>query len=713
MTDYRIPIFILAAGLITSPAMSARADDAATPPPAIDPTDQSQAQSTTPKTDAAPTNQTQAAPPILLDPLTVTGTKAPARRSEVPASIDIVNQEQLDRQQPLTVGDVLNNLPGVEVEGGPKGSSGQPNIRGFGGTGWGTNRVVTTLDGARQNVGAAHGGSMFFDPDMLKQVEVLKGTGSTLYGSGAIGGVIALTTKDAGDFLEGDDKYGFRIKTGYHSVNKEPMTSGTFALRPVDQVDFLGNFTWRESGDYRTGSGDRLDHSAVDVMNGLMKLGINPGEGQRLELSGIVFHDNEDILGTDVSNANTEYVADHKIRKTTATAHYTFDSPDSDLVNLSATVYRDATNVEDDGRHYDRTTEADLTTTGIDVFNTFDFNLFGMKHGLTVGTEYYHDAGSGRVNGDKQSQNPDATQDVVGLYAQDSIKLFDQLTLTPGLRWDYYATHPDGNRFDDKNSNRLSPKIGINWQPLKWAAIFGSYSEGYRSPSIREMYISGTHFAIGGPFNNVFVPNPDLKPESTRTWEGGLRLSFENVVAQGDALRFSGSYFDTRAKNFIDGDVVMNFATFTFTTTPVNVPRAWIRGSELQMNYDSDYVFASGGYSRIRGDNLTDDAPLTSIPADKLMLTLGGKIPWLDVTFGVTDEFAWSQDRVADQTLAVGHYNVVGVFAGWAPQDGPLKGVQVNAGINNLLDRDYERYLAHETAPGRDYYFALSYGRSF
>jgi len=674
--------------------------------------DKSQAPAPANKTTANTATANAAEQSIMLAPLTVTATKAPTPRDQVPATIDVIDQEQLDRKQPLTLGDILNDLPGVEVEGGPKGSQSQPNIRGFGGTGWGTNRVVTTLDGARQDVGAAHGGSMFFDPELLKQVEVLKGTGSTLYGSGAIGGVIALTTKDAADFLDGDDKYGFRVKTGFHSVNDEPMTSGTIAAKPIDKVDFLGNFTWRNSGNYRTGSGENLNDSAVDMMSGLMKLGITPGEGQRLQLSGIIFHDNEDILGTDVDNGNTEYQADHDIRKTTATARYTFDDPDNDLINFSATAYRDETDVEDTGRHYDRKTEADLTTTGLDVFNTFKFDTSFLKHAFTVGTEYYHDDGEGRLNGEKQLQNPDATQDVVGIYTQDDIKLFDQLTITPGVRWDYYATNPE-ETFSSRHDNRFSPKIGLNWQPLKWASVYGSYSEGYRSPSIRELYITGTHFNIFPGANNVFVPNPDLKPESTKTWEGGLRLNFENVVMKGDALRFSGTYYDTRAKDFIDGDVTMDFATFTFTTTPVNVPRAHIRGTEIQLDYDSDYVFFSGGYSRIRGDNTSDNTPLTSIPADKLMLTVGGKLPQFDINFGVTDEYAWSQDRVSDASLAVDGYNIVGIFAGWAPQDGPLKGLKVNVGIDNLLDKNYERYLALEKAPGRDYYAAISYGRSF
>ena len=253
----------------------------------------------------------------------------------------------------------------------------------------------------------------------------------------------------------------------------------------------------------------------------------------------------------------------------------------------------------------------------------------------------------------------------------------------------------------------------MNWQPLDWASVFGSYSQGYRAPSIDELYISGTHFSLGGPFNNVFVTNPDLKPETTRTWEGGLRLDFKDVVMQGDNLHFSGSYFDTRAKDFIDADVVVDFTTLTFTTTPINVPRAHIRGNEIELTYDSDYAFLSGGYSRVRGDNTTDNEPLTSIPADKLVMAVGGKIPQFDLAFGVTDEYAWAQDRVEDKSLAVGNYNVVGIFASWVPKEGVLKGFRLDTGIDNIFDKNYERFLTDSKEPGRDYRVAISYGRSF
>ena len=80
------------------------------------------------------------------------------------------------------------------------------------------------------------------------------------------------------------------------------------------------------------------------------------------------------------------------------------------------------------------------------------------------------------------------------------------------------------------------------------------------------------------------------------------------------------------------------------------------------------------------------------------MRGIGGKVPQLDISFGVTDEYAWSQHRVADASLAVSGYNVVGIFAGWAPQDGPLKGLRINAGIDaykKALDANKKEYTVY------------------
>lgn len=654
---------------------------------------------------------------IPLKPLTVTGTKTPARDArDVPATIDVIDQEELERKQPLTLGDILNDLPGVEMEGGVKGSESQPNIRGLGSTGWGTNRVVMSIDGARQNVGSGHGGTMFLDPEMVKNIEVMKGPGSTLYGSGAIGGVISVETKDAADFIDQGNTFGFRAKAGFHSVNDEPLLSGIFAVKPIEQMDFLGSIVWRDSQDWKGGSGLTIDNTEVDILSGLVKMGIDPAEGHRIELSGLLYDNNEDILATDVDNLNAEYDADHKISKSTATLNYSFDSPDTDLVNLMATIYRDDNDVEDEGEDYDRTVTTELTTTGLDVHNTFEFDSSWADHAVTFGTEFYHDDGKGRLNGEAREQFSDATQDVVGVYLQYELKLFDQLSIVPGVRWDYYENHPEGD-FSDQSNDRISPKIGVNWRPIDWLGLYGSYGEAYRAPSVSELYIGGTHFSYGAPgWNNTFIPNPDLKPETVKTWEGGVRLDFDDVVLDDDDISFNAAYYTTRAKNFVDAEVTTTFippfGPLVGTTTPINVPRAEIDGFEISLGYDSDYFFFNGGYSRVRGENKTDDTDLTSIPADKLLLTLGARIPPLDIAFGVTNEYLWGQNHTTED-LKTDSVNLVGLFATWEPSEGALEGFRLDAGIENITDEEYVRYLATEEGPGRDYRVAVSYGMSF
>ncbi|MFX4377517.1 TonB-dependent receptor plug domain-containing protein, partial [Acinetobacter baumannii] len=79
--------------------------------------------------------------------------------------VDVVGQEELERKQPVNLEDILRDIPGVSAAGGSRAAAQTPNIRGFGGQ-----RVVTTIDGARQNFDAGHKGGVFIEPDMLKQV---------------------------------------------------------------------------------------------------------------------------------------------------------------------------------------------------------------------------------------------------------------------------------------------------------------------------------------------------------------------------------------------------------------------------------------------------------------------------------------------------------------------------------------------------------------
>ncbi|MBI3708752.1 MAG: TonB-dependent receptor plug domain-containing protein, partial [Proteobacteria bacterium] len=198
--------------------------------------------------------------PVRLDPVTTTATKSERRVDDVANSVDVIGAEEIERRVPLKVDDLIRDLPGVDMSGGPRRAGQDISIRGFGGQ-----RVVTTIDGARQDFDAGHKGRIFIDPDLLKQVEVLKGPASALHGSGAIGGVLALSTKDAGDFLDPGETYGVRGKVGYSSAYREPLYSATHFGRPLPQFDYLANLNYRFGGTIRQGGGRELENSADDL----------------------------------------------------------------------------------------------------------------------------------------------------------------------------------------------------------------------------------------------------------------------------------------------------------------------------------------------------------------------------------------------------------------------------------------------------------------
>ncbi|MGH8472544.1 MAG: TonB-dependent receptor plug domain-containing protein, partial [Gammaproteobacteria bacterium] len=114
---------------------------------------------------------------IELPVVTVTATKTQRSAFEVPASVSIVGPERIDSEQPQSIGDLLEELPNVELVSGPRRIGETANIRGFD-----EERIVTTLDGARQNFTIGHQGRFFIEPDLLKQVEVYRGANSALYG---------------------------------------------------------------------------------------------------------------------------------------------------------------------------------------------------------------------------------------------------------------------------------------------------------------------------------------------------------------------------------------------------------------------------------------------------------------------------------------------------------------------------------------------------
>ncbi len=197
----------------------------------------------------APTAQ---AVPTQLDAVTTAATRTRRPLDDVAATVSVITSEDIDRENMQDIRDLTRNEPGVTVGNNPT-RAGFQNflIRGIGG-----NRVLLMLDGMRlpdfpdSNMGAGTYTREQPDLEDIKRVEIIRGPASALYGSDAIGGVVAYTTKDPGDYMiNGRNVYG-SVKGAYSGANQQFSETFTGAVR-AENVEFLGIYTRRDGHEFQ------------------------------------------------------------------------------------------------------------------------------------------------------------------------------------------------------------------------------------------------------------------------------------------------------------------------------------------------------------------------------------------------------------------------------------------------------------------------------
>ncbi|MEO1408164.1 MAG: TonB-dependent receptor plug domain-containing protein, partial [Pseudomonadota bacterium] len=196
--------------------------------------------------------------------VTIYGTSNPIPVFDYPGQVTVVDREAIETLVPSAISDVLRDVPGVDFGFGPRRTGELPSIRGLSGQ-----NVLILLDGARQSFTSAHDGRFFVDPELIGTAEIVRGPASALYGSGAVGGVLAFESVDADDLLADNEVWGARARVGYQSVNEESLASITAYTRQ-GAFDGIASFGIRQSGDIELASGVDLP-SDDDIQTALVK----------------------------------------------------------------------------------------------------------------------------------------------------------------------------------------------------------------------------------------------------------------------------------------------------------------------------------------------------------------------------------------------------------------------------------------------------------
>ena len=652
---------------------------------------------------------------VELDEIIVTLPARDARTlQDTPAAVAVVGRDEIVRRQASTYQELLDDVPGLTIEGGPRGIGQEPNIRGFR-----DEQVVIRLDGARQNFNTAHRGRFFTDPDIVEQVEVVRSGSSALFGSGAIGGVIEVRTRSALDLLEPGQNYGVRLKTGYETNGEEIFGSGTLYGR-YGAFDALLFTAIRElSENLEDGAGEFIVDSAIDSQNILGKIGFEPTDDIRLELNAQYYEDDGVTPNAaDSITANTTLVS-RDIGVQSYRLSFDYDPVESDVFDLTALVYYNDNSLEEDRVNVDAFDTTDFDTIGFEVTNRSNLDV-GLPVRVSYGVEAYRD----EQTGERELPGfifPDASINFVGVFAQADIEITDTITITPGGRFDRFSLRSEDD-FDDRSESQFSPRIAVTFEPSDNVTFWANYSQSFRAPSLTELYQDGVHFVVPAPFGpfapdgvNTFVPTPDLEPEESNQVEIGMRARRRGLFREEDELKFEVNAYYNRVDNFIDtivavgpglGTPIPGFIPFG-TTTNVNVD-AVLWGVEGEVRYDAGPWYVGLNGQMPRGRNV-DGGGLGSVPQERISFLFGVR-PLEGVELGGRLTHRGDQDQPPDVAgaLVTRNSTVLDLFTVYSPQDGPFRGVTFAAGVDNVTDTTYTIHPNDVNQPGRSFKFSGS-----
>jgi hemoglobin/transferrin/lactoferrin receptor protein len=235
-------------------------------------------------------------------------------------------------------------------------------------------------------------------------------------------------------------------------------------------------------------------------------------------------------------------------------------------------------------------------------------------------------------------------------------------------------------------------------------SLFGSLAHTERVPTLDELYSTNPGDASYPGGRTV---SPNLTKESSNAFEVGFTMQAFDLFTSGDGLQVKTTGFYNDLKDMIAPNPARGLATPV--SYYVNINAAEIMGVEVEAAYDSEFFFGSLAFSHIHGEDKATGATLTTIPADTLAVTLGGRLPDYDLSFGWRGLFAGSIGTGATARAGgFGGYSVHDLFADWKPDEGMMAGFEVRGAVENLFDKQYRNNLAGDDGKGRTFKLTLA-----
>jgi hemoglobin/transferrin/lactoferrin receptor protein len=675
-----------------------------------------------------------------LDPVVVISTRSPRPASEVVGKVSVLGEREIDGQLVLEQEDLWRYLPGIEVESSGARFSGRSlNIRGIGG-----NRVVMELDGIpvqdRFLVGsfadAARSGT---EAGFIHNIEVLRGPASSLYGSKAIGGVVAVSTFDP-EHLAGPAGAGWggRLRGGHSGASDTASLSALLAHQGSRLGLLLGGSHRQGHAPDRSADPDNADRVDQDRDAMLAKMTLK-GEGDarlrltvdadeatsRSEMHSLTgrgrFINTTSLTGDDRTTRAgiaLDGQLSHGPLETHAAVYHRETRSRQDTTDLRELAMRPT--------RVDREFRYDTWITGARARGSREFQWRGYGHRLMAGADFAQSRREESRDGSETGLEdgivskvvlgesfplrdfPKTLSDEAGLFVQDEID-------TPGGRWTFIpALRFDWTRIEVREDelwrqanpsvrvaelieHDLSPRLGLLWRLSPDWQAWAQYAHGFRAPPAEDLNI-GLDIPL---FNVRAIPNPDLRSETSDGIEVGVRVGRRHA-------RFSLAGFWTHYEDFIVSRAPLgpDPDTGTLLFQSQNLDRTRIYGVEAEAAMPlaplgaqfEGFEFAVSGYWA-RGEDRSTGRRLDDVGPPSMVLHLHWSSADGHWSSRLSGTFTRGQRRAgSEDAFPVPGYGLLDLVAAWRPSER----LRLQAGIFNLADKTWWRWGDVRHLPATD-----------
>lgn len=596
------------------------------------------------------------------DAIIVTASRDAIRASEAPVSSTLFGEDILKALAFPSVVDILRLSPGVSVATtGPRGSQTQLRIRGAE-----ANHSLLFLDGIRFNDPAAGNEARFelLSADTLSRVEVVRGPQSALWGSEALGGVVALTGPDP------FEAHGLVADAEYGSLESARLY-GRYAAQ-IGNVGITASAGWQSSAGIDSfgsdGERDGYENLAANLKAVYRAGGIEVGAvGHWIESTS-------EFDGTDPVTFQRADTLDQTENRIGAVRGWVSGEWGDWSVRAEA-GYLDSANRNRLGDAPLNSTFGDRLTLGGQIARRFG------GHHLIAAIDHVEEDFRARdtvyFGGTDQDQSRRTTA-FVGEWRAE---------WAPGFLTDFSVRQDDFSAFEDATTFRAAVLV----EPSQGVTLHFAFGEGIAQPTFYDLY---------GFFPGSFVGNADLRPESSRGWEAGVRWRGERV-----SLGFTG--FSSRLRD----EIVGVFDPATFLSSTENADGTSRRdGVEIEAGYrHAEWLNLTASYTYIDAEEptATGNGLLREVRRPKHSASLIG--------FGTSGRFNWGAsiayvgaredtdfDVFPAETVRLDDYALGSLRIGYQV----LPQLELYARVENGFDADYQDVVGYET-PGRTVYAGL------